>query len=384
MELKELNRHLLTLATLRQADAPVISCYLNLESAESGYRRSFDERVRLLRRTLEAEARWHFEDALGRIEVYLRDEILPGTAGVAMFARGGEQPFFLPLQFSVPLPNWFVVDAAPNIYHLVELKDTYDRYVVVLCTEAEARVLGLNLGGVVEEVWKRFPDLQDRAGREWTREHYRYRRRQQTNQFISELIRVVSHLTSAGGYAHLILAGNPRIVSQIRNTLPSHLAAKVIDVVPASEYDRTKDVIAATLISFVEQEERESQGVVERLQKEISTDGLAVVGTHASFEALRWGQVDVLVVARDYQPSIGWACRECDAAAVDRSTTMNCSECGSTRIRKFDIKEEMVRMAEANGSAIEVVNESDVLLRVGGVGCLLRFVGLERYGLKAA
>lgn len=385
MEPKEFQRHVLTLATLPQTDAPVISCYLNLEQARSSYRRALDERVRVLRRTLDGEPRWQFERALGQIEEYLRHDIVADTAGLAIFARSGDQPFFLPLQFSVPVPNWVVVDVAPNIYHLAELKDTYDRYVVLFCTENRARILGLNLGRVIEDVWRKVPELETRAGREWTREQYRQRRRrQQAHQFISELIRAVNQLISAGGYGHLILAGNPRMMSQIRKALPRHLEGKVVDTVPASEYDRTKDVIAATLVTFIEQEERESQGVVERLQKQISTNGLAVVGTIASYEALKRGQVDVLVLAKAYEPSIGWACRDCGAAAVGKSEAGTCSVCRSASVRKFNVKEEMVRMAEATGSGVEVVNHSDVLMRVGGVGCLLRFLGPGIYRVRAA
>ena len=147
--------------------------------------------------------------------------------------------------------NWVAVNTTPNIYHLIELKDTYHRYVVLISTEESARILGINLGAVTEDVWKKSPELRERVGREWTKEHYQNHRRERTNRFINELIRVLDQLMSAGGYGHLILAGNPRVTSQIRKDLPRHLAAKVVDIVPASEYDRTKDVVAATLVSFI-------------------------------------------------------------------------------------------------------------------------------------
>jgi len=52
MDLKELQKHIRTLATLPEAGAPVISCYLDLETSESGYRPALDQRVRLLRKSL--------------------------------------------------------------------------------------------------------------------------------------------------------------------------------------------------------------------------------------------------------------------------------------------------------------------------------------------
>src|SRR5690349_11735606 len=137
MDLKELEKHIRTLATLPEADAPVISCYLEnretgqRETGQSGYRHALDRQVGLLRKSLTADMRQDFEEALDLIEAYLPAGVPVNSTGLAIFARGGRQPFFLPLQFRVPLPNWISVDTAPNIYQLVELKDTYHRYVVL-------------------------------------------------------------------------------------------------------------------------------------------------------------------------------------------------------------------------------------------------------------
>ena len=146
MELADLKRHIRTLITLEETNAPVISCYLNLkaalaESGVAGYRSVFDQRVALLRKGMPREDRERFEEAMGRIEAFLATDLLPDSKGAAIFARGGAEPFFLPLQFQAPLPNWIVVDLVPNVYHLVELKDSYHRFVVLLMTEESARIL---------------------------------------------------------------------------------------------------------------------------------------------------------------------------------------------------------------------------------------------------
>jgi peptide subunit release factor 1 (eRF1) len=189
---------------------------------------------------------------------------------------------------------------------------------------------------------------------------------------------------SAGGYAHLIVAGDPRVTSEVRTALPKHLTARVVDIVPASAYDRVSDVVAATLASFIEQEERESVATVDKLQTEINTHGLAVAGSRASFEALRHGQVDVLVLAKAYEPDPGWRCGACGAVKVERPEPNACPQCRAPKVRLFNVKEEMVRMAEHRGAEVEVVNHSDVLMRLGGVGCLLRYLGPEAYPRKAA
>ncbi|SRR6266567_2070124 len=384
MELKDLQKHILTLATLPQTADPVISCYLNWEPGQPQGRHLLEERVRLLKASLRPQRRWEFGEALNRIDAYLGQGVPGGVAGLAIFARAGQEPFFLPLQFHVPLPNWLAVDTVPNIYHLVELKDTYHRYAVLFCTETGVRILGLNVGSVIDDIWQELPKRRDRARRNWTRDQYQNDRQQQTSLFISELIGLLSQFMFAGRYGHLILAGHPRVTSRIRKALPNHVAAKLIDVVPASEYDRPNDVVAATLMSFVEQEERESQTVVGRLQRELDTHGLAVVGTAATFEALKWGQVYMVVLAKAYEPGTGWMCAACGAAGVEPLPVKICSECLSKEIRELNLKEEIVRMAEITGSRVEVVNHSDALMRLGGIGCLLRFLGPERYGAVAA
>lgn len=45
------------------------------------------------------------------IEAFITTELLPDAKGVAIFARGGAQPFFLPLQFRVPLPTWTAINS---------------------------------------------------------------------------------------------------------------------------------------------------------------------------------------------------------------------------------------------------------------------------------
>jgi len=51
-----------------------------------------------------------------------------------------------------------------------------------------------------------------------------------------------------------------------------------------------------------------------------------------------------------------------------------CPYCEGGEMREVNTKEEMVRIAERSGCRIEIVNQSEVLTRFGGVGCLLRYI----------
>ena len=97
--------------TLEESEALVISCYLNVEAGLPGCRNAFAERVALLRRAVGPEHKETLEEGLGKTVIFIKDHVQPGTRGVAVFARGGSQPFFLPFQFRVPLPTSIAVDA---------------------------------------------------------------------------------------------------------------------------------------------------------------------------------------------------------------------------------------------------------------------------------
>jgi stalled ribosome rescue protein Dom34 len=303
----------------------------------------------------------------------LATELLPNSKGIAVFSRAGEQPFFLPLQFQVPLPNWIAVDRTPNIYHLVELKDTYHRYVVMLVTEGSMRILQVNLGAVTAQIWEERPDLRHRVGSEWTKRHYQRFHQERTRKFLLNAIDVLTHLMSACDYRHLILAGQPAMTSLIRESLPKHLKKQLIDIVPASSAAQWPDVVEATLSAFIEAEEQESRTVVGNLIHQLRTGGLAVVGTRPSFCALQAGRVDVLVLSKEYDPGPGWSCEQCGDLNVESKVPDACRTCNARAFRRFDIKEQMVRKAEECDCTVEVVNQSDELNHLGGVGCLLSY-----------
>jgi hypothetical protein len=286
VKIEQLDEHIKALSTLEPSDAPMISCYLDVGRTPSDYRTILDDRVHLLRKSLPNKDLGAFEEALTKIEGLLLTGVATVTRGLALFARGGQQPFFLALQFEVPLPNWIAVDSTPNLYHLVELKDNYDRYVILLMTETNCRIIGITLGSITDQIWKTRPELRKRVGRGWARDHLQDHRRERNKQFIHEQIRILAHIMASGGYGHLILAGNARALAEVRKALPKNLAARLVDVVPASTNDPISDVVATTLGRFLEHEELDSQAIAEQLVSLVYMHGLAVAGTLPSLTAL--------------------------------------------------------------------------------------------------
>jgi len=371
--LDELKQQITVLASVEETDAPFVSVYLNLEDKTTGWRETLDERAHILRRILKGNDLADLEEVLGKIEEWLTTDLLPEAKGVAIFARGTcGGAFMLPMQFAVPLPNWIAVYPTPNIYHLMELKDNYHRYIVLLTKPDRACILEVNLGAATTAAWINEPDLRTRVGQEWSRPHYQIHQAHRGNRFVHAKISILKQLMQAGGHTHLILAGDPEITGRIRIALPNELADKLVDVIPATERDQQADVVMATLYSFIEHEEMESRSVAERLIEGLRSHNLAVAGTEDTLDALRWGEVDTLVMASGYQPDPGWTCTACRAIGTELPETPVCPECGKPSTRSTDIREALLRLAGQLERPVEMVEHSDELMSLGGIGCLLR------------
>ena len=373
MELREFQGHIRRLASLPETRASVVSCYLRVEGGRLKHRRVFANRVEELRRSFAGEDAQLFEKALVPIERFLSEELHRGSKGVAIFSRAGRQPFFLALQFYVPLPTWMAADTLPNIYHLVELKDTYWRFVVLVCSQDTARIVSVNLGAVTLDLLRKRPELRERVGREWTKEHFRKHRTARTQQFIGDAVKALSRVMTAGSYDHLILVGEPKMTALVRGVLPPHVAARLAGVIRKPGRTGARDVVAESIASFVEAENKESQATAEELQRQLRIGGLAVAGTRASYFAVKRGQVETLVMSAEYSPRPGWVCRGCRVERTGEHWPKKCPACGSRSLEYLGIREAMLRLAEQRGCQVELVRDSTTLRRLGGVGCLLRF-----------
>lgn len=340
MRVQDLREAVARLARVEEDASPFLSVHLGVDGGISGMIRRLRERVQALLPGLDGASRADAEAALAAVERWIETEVLPTTRGVAVFARAGQEPLLLPLQFRTSLPDSVVLDGLPSLYHLCELKDNYDCYVVLLATETSVRVLEVHLGAVTRQIWRERAETRKRVGREWTKEHYQSHQRAQSQRLVKEMIGVLEQRMNEGGYRHLVLAGNPRVLAGVREALPKGLRACVIDQLTVAGNAPVDEVVSATLGTFLEEEQRESASMVEELLTRLYRDGLAVVGEERSFRALLHDQADQLVLVRTYA--------------------------GPRR-------DELLRMAERSGCGVEFVDDSERLARVGGVGCLLRY-----------
>lgn len=339
MNYHKLKKHITALATLSETKAPVLSVYLDLQTPRTDLQAELKSWATLARHSFRGVERQEFDDALEEVYDFLSEPHAAQSA--AVFCRWGEHPLCLPLTFNAPLETAFHAKNLPVIYPLVELKDRFNRFVLVVTNSEQAQIFEINLGEVSETLLAERPDLRKRLGREWTREHYHNHREHREQKFFKEKVAIIERLMAKRGHNSLILAGEPRFVSRLRESLPKHLQARVAGELRSGVQDSDiPQIINQAIQSFLEEESRESHDAVRRLDEAVRGGGLAVLGLEPTQAALQAGQGDLLVL----------------------SSTLPDSD-----------RELLVREAARTGTEVETVRDSELLDENGGVGCLLRF-----------
>lgn len=358
---KSLHERIFTLANLTETDDPVVSCYLNLES---GYRPALNERVCFLKKGIARQRLQSFWEAVGQVEYFMLRNLFPESKSIAVFSRGGEQSFFVSLQFGIPFPTRVSAGYAPDIFSLVALNDLFRNFLVLFAAEGEIRLLEINADSVKNRSEIHVHKILER--------HAQRHERRTKSQNLTGPIELLAEAAARGGYQHWILAGDARITSKIAGAIPNLFVPKLVSTIRASNNDRNPVIAMAALAAFEEFETQSRMQAQARLEQEIKNRASVVSGTASSVKALRTERASALLMSNDYDPGRGWTCRVCRELAVALRKPTACPRCGASRLHELSIREEMVRMAVRNGCPVRILEAGEGIAAIGNVGCLLR------------
>ncbi len=339
--MQQLHRHISALVTVPDSEAPVISAYFDLRTPVEVRRSSFLIWSTAARCSLPRSKQALFDEAAAEVREALRQTWPEKIQSLAVITRCGSHPLLMVMPFHAMLETHFDVSPRPAIFPLIQLKDRFHRFVLVICSEFSGRIMELTLGAVTEEILTTRPDHGDRVGRQLSREHFHNRREEDSKHMIREQVNIITDLMSRRGLNHLILAGHPRHISPLRDQLPKTIQSRIVgSLFQAPNGHDYSPLLDQAISTFIEAEQRESRTAVDRLHDNVRRQGLAVVGIHNCHQAIRTGAASELVISEELPHS-------------DR--------------------EELVRLATLHNLAIEVCEGDELLQSHGGVGCLLRF-----------
>ena len=256
-----------------------------------------------------------------------------------------------------------VVDSSPYIRPLARIQDEWESFTLVLLDTHYAKIFSVSLGTVQQEqdLSKDIMNKHKKGGCSQAR--FQRLRKGAIHAFFKEIIEALDQ----NAEKQIILAGPGQAKIQFNDMLPTHLKKRIIDVIDVDIDDET-DLLQQSLRIVSEKEKEESHAAVQQLKEEILKDGLAVYGIEDTLQAVKNGQVELLLIEKDYKEK-GYLCEHCQLVKTGKLKT--CSVCGGPT-SEVDVLEEILEFAERTQADIEFTADEELSL-LGHVGALLRF-----------
>jgi peptide chain release factor subunit 1 len=370
------------LAAFEPADLPVVSLYLNAQANENGrqdferfLRKEFSERARTYKaHTPERES---FDRDVERIEAFLRDELLPETNGVAIFACAGAEDFFETVQTAAPIENHrLYIYNQPHLYPLARLMDQYPRYAVLVADTNRARLFVFGRGKALST--DEIQNVKTRGAKVggWSQMRYQRHLEQYHLQHAKEVAEQLDEVVREDGIEHIILAGDAVIIPQLKEQFTKAVADRVVDVLSLDINAPEHEVFAESMEVMQEHGAQTDVEKVKQLFDDYRAGGLAVVGSTDTLEALAMGQVEELLLSARHQDVEGD--RE-DVAILSEGEVVEpvvAGEGGAVAHIEADsviVAADLVARARQTSARITFIEDASLLEEVGGCGAFLRY-----------
>jgi peptide subunit release factor 1 (eRF1) len=360
------------LAAFRSEDAPVTTCYLDVDGRRRPSLAEVDQQLtHLLRQAHEhVDGDPSVAEDVKRFEAYVRSGIdRSRVRGLAMFSCSASS-FFQAVELPVPVRDRLVVNATPAVAQLEAVLQEAEPVGVLLVDQQRARTFVFSLGELIEhgEQLDELPRDVDVPG---------HRDHGDPSHHIEAL--VDRHLRAAAdlawsvfqdeGFSWLLLAGPDHLLPSVESHLHPYLAERLAGHLDLPSTATLDQVRSAVLDAEHHLERGRQHALVERLRAAVGTNDRGVAGIDGVLEALGDARVAHLVVSDGFAQS-GWRCTSCGRLATVGKA---CPRCENTMTHLDDVVEEAVEDALASGSRVEICSGNADLDVMGRVGAVLRF-----------
>lgn len=332
-----------------------VSLYLN-----KGINEKFiDRRVKACKSALKGEELKNFIETMEDIGDVLKRNI---WNNIAVFSSH-KHDFLKFILLSVPAENSLIVDSSPYLRPLARIQDEWESFTLLLISLNYAKIFSVSLGKVNHEK-KLSADIMNKHKKGgWSQARFNRLRKGAIHAFFSEVVDTLQKMADE----RIILAGPGQAKTQFRDMLPKNLKDNIVETIDIS-IDDEKELMKESLHLISKREERESHEAVKHLKEEILKDGLAVYGVKETLNAVKSGQVELLLIEKDYKLR-GWICENCQI--VEEGFRKKCPYC-SKKTSEVDVLEEILEFAERTDAEIEFTDDEE-LAKLGHVGAFLRF-----------
>jgi peptide chain release factor subunit 1 len=332
-----------------------VSVYLNKHT----YEKFLHQREATCGSLLKKEEQKNFIQTLKRIKEFVQKNKFNN---LAVFASN-KYNFFKAVPLSIEVNNSLIVDSSPYIRPLARIQDEWESFTLVLLNSHYAKIYSISLGKVDREknLSKDIINRHKKGGQSQAR--FQRIRKGAIHAFFSE---VAEYLVKVAD-KQIVIAGPGPAKVQFKELLPKHLQDRIVDMLDIG-IDNEKEIFEESMEVISEKEEQKSHKAVEKLKQEILKDGLAVYGIDETLQAAKNGQIDLLIIEKDYKIK-GCLCEHCQI--LNAGPIKDCQVCGGPTT-EVDVIEEILEFAERTDAQVEFTDDEEIS-NLGHIGAILRY-----------
>ncbi len=365
-------REIRELASFRGEDAPVTSCYLDVDGRRHVRHQDVVRELDLVLR--DARSRVNGDQSvaadLHRIEEFVKGGIdRARTRGLVIFSCSAHDLWRV-IELPVRVRSQVVVNHTPSVGQLEVLVDEYERFGLLLVDRQQVRMFVFELGELVESTAEldQLPRGDD-DDHSFTKDQVRDHAAALTRRHLRHAAEVAFAAFQAEEFQRLVLGVADDMAAELESVLHPYLRERVVAqcVIPLSASN--EEIRLAALEVEAEVERRQEAEVVARLREAVGSGRRGVAGVDATLRALVERRVEVLLVSSGYT-EVGWRCGGCGwMGRLGRA----CPVCEREMVQVDDIVEEAVEDALAQSCKVEVCVGNADLDVMGCIGALLRY-----------
>lgn len=354
IDLSELIRELSEIYDADSQDT-YVSIYINKDANV----KFLERREKACKSLLSGEEQKNFINTMEKIKEFLNKNI--GDT-LAIFASH-KHNFFKHVSLPFEINNSLIVDSSPYIRPLARIKDEWESFTLVLLNSNYAKIFSISLGKVEQEKNLHADIMNKHKKGGWSQARFQRLRKGAIHAFFSEVRDALEKIADE----QIVLAGPGQAKFQFSDMLSKNLKERIVEVIDIS-IDDEKELLKESIHLISELEERKSKGAVQQLKEEILKDGLAAYGFDDTLNAVKNGQVELLIIEKDYKLK-GYLCEHCQL--LKAGAIKNCPNCGSAT-SEVDVIEEILEFAERTDAEIEFTDDEEIH-NLGHVGAILRY-----------
>lgn len=332
-----------------------ISAYINRLEDKNYLRR----RIHTCESLLDGEEKDNFRKTIEVINGFLEKS---NESNIAVFASK-KYDFFKSVTLPMNINNSLVVDSSPYIRPLARIQDEWESFSLIVMNSNQAKIYAIELGKMEKQknLSSNIMNKHKKGG--WSQARFQRIRKGAIHEFYLELIDYIQKNVDT----QMILAGPGTAKMEFKELLPTPIAKRIVEIID-SDMDEVEELFERSINTISKKEDTKAHRMVKLLMEEILKSGLAVYGHEETLDAARNGQIDVLIVEKDYQLK-GCLCEHCQI--LKSGPVKDCPVCGNSTT-EADMIEEIIEFAERTDATVEFTDDEEIS-RLGHIAGLLRF-----------